>query len=276
MVQDKTSSIFQPRLIKEDDLYGKEGYTLNIVKPNVYQFYSQGSGSHVYLIIGEDLNILIDTGIISKFNSLNYLLTTEIGLKVEDIGLVINTHEHFDHISSNAYFHCPFAAHRWAATKIQHTDELITKGKKWGVDLSNLRINIWLEDRNVIDIGNVILKIIETPGHTSGCICIYEPSQQYIFTGDTLFKNATTRIYESGSISEYIDSLQILNALRINSFFPSHGKYVLGEEKVRNEIESSIENAKRELKAFIYRLKTKPIEEMRPPSSLYRRDEEDL
>ena len=230
----------------------------------------------MYLIIGEDLNVLIDTGLITKFNSLNYLLTTEIGLKIEDINLVINTHEHFDHISANAYFRCPIAAHRWAATKIQHTDELITKGKKSGVDLSNLKINIWLEDRNIIDIGNTILKIIETPGHTSGCICIYEPFQQYIFTGDTLFKGATTNIYESGSISEYINSLQILNTLRINSFFPSHGKFVLGEENVKYEIDSSIENAEIELEAFIHRLKSKPPEEGKQPPSLYKRDEGDL
>ncbi len=269
-------SIFKPRLIKEDDIYGKAGYILNLIKPNVYQFYSRGAGCHVYLIIGEDLNVLIDTGIITKFNSLNYLLTTEVGLKIEDINLVINTHAHFDHISSNAYLQCPIAAHRWAATKIQHTDELVTKGKKWGVDLSNLRINIWLEDRNIIDLGEVFLKIVETPGHTSGCICIYEPFKQYIFTGDTLFKGAISNIYESGSISEYINSLQILNTLKINSFFPSHRNYVLGEENVKTEIESSIENAKMELEAFVNRLKSKPLEDLKPPPSLYNREEEDL
>ena len=276
MTQRKDETIFTPRLIKKDDIYGKQGYILNLIKPNVYQFHAKGAGSHVYLIIGEDLNVLIDTGIISKFNSLNYLLTTEVGLKIEDINLVINTHAHFDHISSNAYLHCPIAAHRWAATKIQHTDELITKGKKWGVDLSNLKINIWLEDRNIIDLGNVILKIIETPGHTSGCICIYEPYQQYIFTGDTLFEGAITNIYESGSISEYINSLQILNTLKINCFFPSHGNYVLGEGNVQHEIETSIENAKMELESFVHRLKSKPLKDVKPPPSLYNREEEDL
>lgn len=276
MTQRKEETIFTPRLIQEDDIYGKQGYILNLIKPNVYQFHSNGAGSHVYLIIGEDLNVLIDTGIISKFNSLNYLLTTEVGLKIEDINIVINTHAHFDHISSNAYLRCPIAAHRRAATKIQHTDELITKGKKWGVDLSNLKINIWLEDRNIIDLGTVILKIIETPGHTSGCICIYEPYQNYIFTGDTLFKGAITNIYESGSISEYINSLQILNTLKINSFFPSHGNYVVGVENVKTEIESSIENAKMELEAFVNRLKSKTLEDVKPPPSLYNREEEDL
>ena len=267
---------FQPRLIKEDDLYGKEGYVLNLIKPNVYQFYSFGAGCHIYLLIGDDLNLLIDTGIISKFNSFNYLLTTEIGLKVEDIDLVINTHEHFDHISSNAYFTCPIAAHRWAAVKIENSDELITKGKKWGVDLTDLKVNIWLEDRNIIDLGNLILKVIQTPGHTSGCICLYEPLQNYIFSGDSLFKGAITNIYESGSLSEHINSLHILNTLKIKEFYPSHGKYVIGEEAVKEEIDSAIVNARMELETFVDRVKSKPLEEARPPPSLYNREEEDL
>ena len=271
------SKVFEPRLIKEDDLYGKkDGYRLNLIRPNVYQFFSQGSGCHVFLIIGDDLNVLIDTGIITKFNSFNYLLTTEVGLKIEEIDLVINTHEHFDHISSNAYFHCPIAAHRWAAVKIQHSDELITKGKKWGIDLTDMRINIWLEDRNIIDLGNTMLKVIETPGHTSGCICLLEPYKNYLFSGDTLFKSAKSNIYESGSISEHIDSLQILNTLKVNSFYPSHGHSVIGLDLVAQEIESSIENAKMELNAFVDKIRSKPLEKARPPPSLYNREEEDL
>ncbi len=266
----------KPKLIKKDDLYEDAGYTLFQVRPNIFQFYSKDAGCHVYLIIGEDLNILIDTGLISKFNSLNYLLTTEIGLKIEDINLIINTHEHFDHISANAYFHCPIAAHRWAAVKIQHSDELITKGKKWGVDLTNLRVNIWLEDRNILDLGHTLLKVVETPGHTSGCICLFEPFKNYLFSGDTIFKGAITNIYESGSISEYINSLQILNTLKINSFYPSHGKVVIGRENVQKELESAIENAKMELFSFIDRVKSKSIEEVNIPPSLYNREEEDL
>ncbi len=165
---------------------------------------------------------------------------------------------------------------KWAAVKIQHSDELITKGKKWGVDLTDMRINLWLEDRNIIDLGTTMLKVIETPGHTSGCICLYEPYKNYIFSGDTLFKGAITNIYESGSISEYIDSLEILNTLKIESFYPSHGDCVIGFELVAQEIENSIENAKMELNAFVNRIRSKPLGKARPPPSLYNREEEDL
>ena len=276
MAQGKDTPIFEPRKIKDDDMYGEDGYHLYLIRPNVYQFQSRGAGCHVYLILGENLNVMIDTGIVDKFNSLNYLLTTEVGLKIEDIDLVINTHEHFDHISANSYMHCAVAAHRWAAVKIQNCDELILKGKKWGIDLSDLRVNIWLEDRNILDLGNVFLKVVQTPGHTSGSICLYEPYQNYLFSGDTLFARGISNIYESGSISEYINSLQILNTLKIKAFYPSHGPWLLGEKEVAEQIAASIEAAKQGLEEYCERVSCsdKPFE--RPPPSLYNRREMDL
>ncbi|GAG84702.1 unnamed protein product [marine sediment metagenome] len=126
------------------------------------------------------------------------------------------------------------------------------------------------------DLGNTILKVIETPGHTSGCICLYEPFKHYLFSGDTLFQGRITNIYESGSISEYINSLQILNTFKIDSFYPGHGNYIIGEELVKKEIESSITNAKIELETFTNRIKTSPLEKVKIPPSLYNRKEEDL
>ncbi|MCP4761174.1 MAG: MBL fold metallo-hydrolase [archaeon] len=261
---------FKWRKIKDDDIYGKNGYTLNLLRPNIYQFASQGVGSHVYLVIGDDRNVLIDPGIISKFDSFNYLLTTEIGLKVEDIDLIIGTHEHFDHISTNMFFSCPIAAHRWAATKIQHSDELITKAKANSVDMDDFRIDIWLENRNVFDLGNVLLEVMETPGHTSGSICIYEPHEHYMFTGDTLFCGNIPNIYESGSISELIDSLQYLSTLRINSFFPGHGRSVFTEEEVKKEIIRAMDKAEQDLQSYIEEIHSKPLGDTKVPPSLYK------
>ena len=139
-----------------------------------------------------------------------------------------------------------------------------------------MKVNIWLEDRNIIDLGHTILKVIQTPGHTSGCICLYEPVENFLFSGDTLFNGATTNIYESGSLSEHINSLQILNTLKIKSFYPSHGKFGIGEKAVSEEIESAIVNSTMELEAFVNRVKTKPLGGARPPPSLYNREEEDL
>jgi hydroxyacylglutathione hydrolase len=265
---------FKPSVVKIDDLYGEMGYTLKQVKPNVYQFDSGRVGCHVYLVLGEHLNILVDSGIVSKFNSLAHLLTTEIGIKVEDIDLIINTHEHFDHVSNNCFFKCMIAAHRAAATKIKNSDELITKAKLWSVDLSDFHIDMWLEDRNVFDLGNVVLDVIHTPGHTSGSICLFEASKGFMFTGDTLFKGMPANIYESGSIAELINSLQTLQSLKIRNFFPGHGACVYETAEIEAEISKTLEQTKHSLDEYVHHIKSQPLDKARPPPSLYDREPE--
>ena len=93
-----------------------------------------------------------------------------------------------------------------------------------------------------------------------------------MFTGDTLFKGVPSNIYESGSLSEYINSLQILNTLRIDSFYPSHGPWVLGQENVRNQIDASIKNAKDALENYVEGVRSKPLENLAIPESLYEKD----
>ena len=265
---------FKPRVVMKDELYGDKGYTLKQIKPNVYQFDSGRVGCHVYLVLGEHLNILIDSGIVSKFNSLTHLLTTEIGIKVEDIDLIVNTHEHFDHVSNNCFFKCMIAAHRAAATKIKNSDELITKAKLWSVDLSDFHIDMWLEDRNVFDLGNVVLDVIHTPGHTSGSICLFEASKGFMFTGDTLFKGMPANIYESGSIAELINSLHTLQSLKIHNFFPGHGACVYESAEIEAEISKTLEQAKHSLAAYVDHIKSQPLDKARPPPSLYDREPE--
>ncbi|MBN2151770.1 MAG: MBL fold metallo-hydrolase [Candidatus Lokiarchaeota archaeon] len=263
---------FKPNLVKIDELYGEKGYTLRQIKPNIFQFDSGKLGSHVYLVLGDHLNILIDSGIVSKFNSLTHLLTTEIGIKVEDINLIINTHEHFDHVSNNCFFKCMIAAHRAAATKIKNSDELITKAKIWSVDLTDFHIDIWMEDRTVFDLGSIVLNVIHTPGHTSGSICLYEAGKGLLFTGDTVFRGAMPNIYESGSIAELINSLHILQALKVRNFFPGHGSCVFETSEVESELSNALLQAKRSLKDYISHISSKPLDRARPPPSLYDRE----
>jgi glyoxylase-like metal-dependent hydrolase (beta-lactamase superfamily II) len=44
-----------------------------------------------------------------------------------------------------------------------------------------------------ITFGNSVLKVISTPGHTSGSVCIYAPEDKFVLTGDTLFAGSCGR-----------------------------------------------------------------------------------
>jgi hydroxyacylglutathione hydrolase len=51
--------------------------------------------------------------------------------------------------------------------------------------------DILVKDGAIISTGNIELKVIHTPGHSPGGICLYTPG--YVFTGDTLFVEAVGR-----------------------------------------------------------------------------------
>jgi hydroxyacylglutathione hydrolase len=222
----------------------REPVSRNIIelKQDIFQFYSDKPGSHVYLIRGTDKNILIDTGMTSNFKNIsNYL--GELGLKVDDIHFVILTHEHSDHTGATAFFFntAVISAHRLAANKIELQDDFATMEKYLNKPSGHFHAHLWLEDNMIIDLGNYKLQIIHTPGHTSGCICVYEPTHKLLFSGDTVFANGTlSDIYVSGNISDYVNSLQRLNTMKIVELYPGHGRVSRNPEP---DIKQAVVNA---------------------------------
>ncbi|MDY6911332.1 MAG: MBL fold metallo-hydrolase [Chloroflexota bacterium] len=218
------------------------------IMPNLYRIETPKPGCRCYLVRGNDLDVLIDSGIASGIDILENDLQT-IGLQASDVDILINTHDHFDHIGGNKYFQdrgVPIAAHRNAAVKITSGDDEVLMCRAFGHDASGYHVHLWLENINVIDAGDWFLKILHTPGHTSGCICIYEPRKRILFSGDTVFTNGTiSSIAASGSYGEYTNSLARLNTMKIQLLLPGHGDIsenaedcigkALNEAKTRHE-----------------------------------------
>jgi len=97
------------------------------IREDIYQVYAVKPGSHVYVIKGVNKNVLIDTGIATKFPMLKEQLS-QIGLRPKDIDLVILSHEHIDHAGAAIFFakNAIIAAHRSAANKMALQDEFVT------------------------------------------------------------------------------------------------------------------------------------------------------
>jgi glyoxylase-like metal-dependent hydrolase (beta-lactamase superfamily II) len=196
------------------------------LRPGIYQFLGEKPGSHVYLVRGWDKNVLIDTGVSSNFPNLEECLK-KLGLKVKDVHLVVLTHEHFDHIGAAAFFFetAVIAAHRLAANKIELQDEFVTLTKYLDKASKQFYAHLWLEDDTIIALGNYELRVLHTPGHTSGCICVYELDQRLLFSGDTVFAGGSiSEIATSGNISDYMDSVKRLGTLKITELCPGHGR----------------------------------------------------
>lgn len=204
----------------------KEKLNIFELRPNIYQIQAVRPGSHVYLIKGQWKNVLIDTGMADSFPHLRQCLA-EVDLTPNDIHLVILTHEHFDHIGASPIFfeNAIIAAHRLAANKIQLQDEFVMMNKYFDISAKPFHADIWLEGDTMIELGNYKFQTLHTPGHCSGCICLYESEHRLLFTGDTVLAGGLlSDICPSGSISDYMNSLERLKGLVVEEFYPGHGK----------------------------------------------------
>lgn len=109
------------------------------------------------------------------------------------ITYIINTHGHFDHTSGNNYIMkktgAPLLIHKADVSKLGSiTSKLLSRfiGGKGSPQPFG-----YLEDGDEVPVGNIKLKVIHTPGHSAGCICLY--TKGHIFTGDTLFTEGMGR-----------------------------------------------------------------------------------
>jgi glyoxylase-like metal-dependent hydrolase (beta-lactamase superfamily II) len=223
------------------------GAKIEEIQQDIYLLKGEGKSSHNYLIRAAYRNVLIDSGLDQNFLRLQEQIVS-LGLKIRDIDLVINTHEHLDHIGSNRYFQefSLIAAHRFAATKITLEDHYVTLYRSGDLNKVPLRIHLWLENRFLFDLGSHTLEVIHTPGHTSGSICIYEVGTKTLFSGDTVFAGGTlSYIAESGSLGDYINSITRLETLKISKIFPGHGDI---SQNPGEDLSQAILNAKKLLR----------------------------
>jgi glyoxylase-like metal-dependent hydrolase (beta-lactamase superfamily II) len=214
------------------------------LQPNIFLLRSEDGGSHSYVIRGDYKNVLIDSGLDKSFTKLQRSLLS-IDIKVRDIDMIINTHEHFDHMGANRYFqeYGLIAAHRFAAIKIAVKDRYVTMYESGDLNETLQKVHLWLEDKSRFDLGNYVLEIIHTPGHTSGSICVYELKRKLLFTGDTLFAGGTlSYISESGSVGDYINSIGRLETLKVSEIYPGHGSI---SKDPGTDMERALRNARR-------------------------------
>jgi hydroxyacylglutathione hydrolase len=151
----------------------------------------------------------------------DFLLRQAAGLTVK---YIVNTHAHIDHVMGNREMVRKTGAkiiiHEADAPRLLDTPEDI-------LDMFSAEppppADILVSDGQVIQIGNAGLKVIHTPGHTPGGMCLY--SEGVVFTGDTLFVGGIGRTdFPGGSYRELDHSIKTkLYALPGNTIvYPGH------------------------------------------------------
>ncbi|MEK6715366.1 MAG: MBL fold metallo-hydrolase [Candidatus Omnitrophota bacterium] len=148
---------------------------------------------------------------------------------------IIHTHGHIDHIQADVGFDLPIYIHALDRNYLLDPDTNLSNFLGKAFKLSKKTINI-LEDNAEIKFGNSFLKIIHTPGHTPGGICIILGNA--LFSGDTLFAQGVGRTDFPGAVYE-----QLIKSIKDKLFslpdntvvYPGHGEpTTIAKEKKGN------------------------------------------
>ena len=210
--------------------------------------------TNLYLIIGEEKALLIDTG--SGLFPLKKIVQNLI--KGKEL-IVINTHSDFDHIGGNYEFKEIFIHYKEKERITNPQDiSMLKTSQEESIDrfaANNFKLKAAnkttaIKNGHIFDLGNIKITCLYTPGHSIGSISLLS-SENELFTGDLAHYGA---IYlpERKKHYEVIDSLEKLLRLyektpQIN-IYPSHEQFGVGIEllvdlkKAIKQIDKSWEN----------------------------------
>ncbi|WP_028828329.1 MBL fold metallo-hydrolase [Proteocatella sphenisci] len=189
-------------------------------------------GINTYILADDKKNaVVIDPGI--NYESIVYSLK-ENQLNVKAILL---THGHCDHIADvqkiKEKFDIPVYCHIKDNELLMHAK--YNYSKDFGMGSIEFSADVLVKDGESINLDELDLKVIHTPGHTKGGVCYMY--KEILFTGDTLFAGSMGRTDLYGGNEEHMAaSLRKLSQLSDNiTIYPGHGpKSTIKIEKETN------------------------------------------
>jgi glyoxylase-like metal-dependent hydrolase (beta-lactamase superfamily II) len=203
----------------------------------------------------EESKTLIDTGIgtTDAFQGLKRELNKH-DLRPQDIERIIVTHLHHDHIGLIENFHrfnTKVYASKQASEREKELQELwnnmydfteqelkLFGGAKYlnylkryeyafKRTLDPLPIDLQLEDGQTLKLPGIKLEVIWTPGHAVEHICLYDPDNKILFSGDHVLPRITSHIslhtyQKADPLNDYLMSLEKIKNLETKTILPGH------------------------------------------------------
>jgi len=202
-----------------------------------------------YVIRGGDRFLIVDTGMNRKecWEAMQSSLQ-ELGVDLQQTDFFI-THIHADHFglvselaedSSRIYFNYPDAE---IIKDPNHWEKLAASAALNGFPISDLQAAIkkhpghkyhargpldlsLLREGDTIPIGDYSFRCVETPGHTKGHMCLYEPRTRIFFSGDHILGDITPNIAlwaeNHDPLKQYLESLDKIDGYDIKIVLPGH------------------------------------------------------
>ena len=184
-----------------------------------------------YLIIDEQSKeaALIDC------SSVNDELKHDLAEHNATLKYILLTHGHFDHIAG--------IRPNPNVKIVMNKEDLgwLNKANQYlpmfGIpEISIPKVDIFVNDGDIIKLGNLEIKVITTPGHTQGGVCYLVDGK--LFSGDTIFRESVGRCdLEGGDFDQIVDSIEnkIFTLPPQTLIYPGHGRMTSVEwEKEHN------------------------------------------
>ena len=124
-------------------------------------------------------------------------------------GFIINTHAHFDHVGGvktiQEHFKIDFFLHKEDLFLIDNVSEQATA---FGLNpIPKPEVDKFVNNGDKISLGNKVINVIHTPGHSPGCVCYHIDNN--VFVGDTMFAGSIGRTdLPGGSYETLINSIK--------------------------------------------------------------------
>ncbi len=206
---------------------------------------------NVYIIKREPLT-LIDAGpLTEKAMAIIADSLSTLGHQIQDIEQIILTHGHVDHFGLVRRLKKESGAKVYINPKdnsnvTEFPEEQKRKNReglsKSGVPLiimentvnfirdygEPVEVDGYLLNNDVLRFNNIVFKVIHTPGHSPGSICLFEETKGILISGDTILQEITTNAIsiakeERGELATYLKTLKMLTELPVNIVLPGHG-----------------------------------------------------
>ncbi len=204
-----------------------------------------------YLILGQERSLLIDTGFRQRpcreameeqltalgvdRNRLDIFLThlhsDHAGLAPElvpESGKIYISHTDGPGVSEAVDDDCwrrLYAAYLREGFSKEETDGLWNSNPAQTAAPKNWRYTP-LKDGDVLTYGSHTLQCVLTPGHTPGHMCLYEPKEGWLFSGDHILFHITPNICRwerlPDALGSYLESLERVEKLRVKLLLPAH------------------------------------------------------
>ncbi len=138
-------------------------------------------------------------------------------------------------------------------------DELDAASRKTSVLESSLNRNLrfhFLHEDDAVEVGDMAFRCIETPGHTRGHLCLFDPERRIFLAGDHILPTISPvlefmRVDGWEPLREYLASLERIRRLDIGLILPGHGAPFRGHRDRIDELKAQHKRRLRKVLSFL-------------------------